>query len=445
MSKASKSKQGTRSTQPSASKSKRTAKSKTGSSKSTKSSSSTRKASAGTGKKNKTTSSKKQTNSTSKPKPRSTPKSSSKTSSKKAPANRPKTKKTLASSKAKPRLSKEQTKTKQNKTSKKPNKSSSHSRTVDQRANTLANPRPNKRKASVRQAPQQAELFPKTHKTQRPSPSSPKQHRPSTHNPREQHRRQAPHSSSYSNGFDPYEARRKAKAQWTLADKMLTGLLAGGLGLAVLIVLAVNQWSQSLGAQDVHPLSLTHIQERTRGSMAYIRMRFGPPLPTSSLGYEKEIQAASIRWNVPANVLKAIIRVHTDFNRIRVDRYGGIGLMMVTPHSAGLMEKNGNLFAADINIQVGAQFLKSVHRKKNTLKTWFTHYYLQMRELKRSDPKKHAEAQNFARRVLQALQSFRKDPGQEIRKASLNNQTGRSKNTWRQLKTKLRTMFKKKK
>jgi membrane-bound lytic murein transglycosylase C len=96
-------------------------------------------------------------------------------------------------------------------------------------------------------------------------------------------------------------------------------------------------------------------------------------LPENSLavrayGYVSEVQKASSRWNVPADVIMAIMHTESSFNPMARSHIPAFGLMQIVPKSAGRdasrlvfgqerLLTGADLFKPSTNIQMGAAYL----------------------------------------------------------------------------------------
>lgn len=241
----------------------------------------------------------------------------------------------------------------------------------------------------------------------------------------------------------PKEKGKKPQTQrrgWRWVDLILTTLLVLTLACVIGGVVLINKWSQNVGAKGLHPLSIEAIGERGRAYFSYLKLQFGPPhLHTPSLGYEKEIQASAIRYKVPANLIKAVIRVSASFHTQQMDRDGAIGLMAVTPRIAKELGEKGNLFHPDINIKAGTRFLQKRLKQTRHIKAALIAYHAMMRGKNIPKPNEPSIHRDFATQALKAYKNFHRDPGQEIRKASKHNRNAPSKKrkwlSWRKLKS----------
>mgnify|MGYP001574005773 CR=1 FL=1 len=82
------------------------------------------------------------------------------------------------------------------------------------------------------------------------------------------------------------------------------------------------------------------------------------PRPVSvATPYESLIQQASQRHGVPADLIRAVIRVESDFNPNAKSPEGALGLMQVLPATAKRYGIEGDLFDPEQNIEAGTRYL----------------------------------------------------------------------------------------
>ena len=157
--------------------------------------------------------------------------------------------------------------------------------------------------------------------------------------------------------------------------------------------------------------------------MAYIRETWGPPSSKSpSLGYEKEVQAAALRYRVDASLIKAVIQTESRFRSLHVDSYGAIGLMQITPNIAQSISTKKDWFRANTNIMIGTHYLKKQLQRYRSPSRALAAYHYSMRGL---TPPKNALRSIYVRRTNRAFRRFRRDPGHQIRRASRYKKTPR--------------------
>lgn len=95
----------------------------------------------------------------------------------------------------------------------------------------------------------------------------------------------------------------------------------------------------------------------------YIKERPVIALPESSIGkYEPIISAASKRHGISAHLLKAIIKVESDYNPRAVSRKGAKGLMQIMPETMKALNI-ANVFDPWENIMGGASYFKQLFNR----------------------------------------------------------------------------------
>lgn len=86
-----------------------------------------------------------------------------------------------------------------------------------------------------------------------------------------------------------------------------------------------------------------------------------PPLrpagDAKSRPFEESIAVAADRYGIDSNLLRAVIKCESNFNRLAVSRAGAQGLMQLMPETARLVDVD-NPFNATQNIDGGARYLK---------------------------------------------------------------------------------------
>lgn len=128
-----------------------------------------------------------------------------------------------------------------------------------------------------------------------------------------------------------------------------------------------NQWFSQL-SNSCQPLNMIIISntlpEQTEQQMA------NPPLPTISNNYTPNLGGASTQYdgiiqdcasqfNVNPNLVKAIIRVESNFNPNAISNAGAEGLMQLIPSTFNSLT-TGNIFNPRTNICAGTEYLKEM-------------------------------------------------------------------------------------
>lgn len=140
----------------------------------------------------------------------------------------------------------------------------------------------------------------------------------------------------------------------------------------------------------------------------YIRNEAAPVAVTER--YDEIIEAASKEHNVPVPLLKALIKVESNFNRSAVSRAGAKGLTQIMPVTARELGIS-NPFDPDESITGGARYLrKLLTRFDGKLPLALAAYNAGpgvVSRFNRIPPIQ--ETQEFVQRVMNYYQAFKKD------------------------------------
>lgn len=145
-------------------------------------------------------------------------------------------------------------------------------------------------------------------------------------------------------------------------------------------------------------------------------IRDGAPRFSSSASYDDLIRSASDRYNVDADLIRAVIKVESDFDSSARSHKGATGLMQLMPETARLHNVL-DLFDPGANIEGGVRHLKLLlGRYQGDLELSLAAYNAGIKAVeKHGGIPPFAETREYIRRVLGHYQAYRVDPLQVIR------------------------------
>ena len=130
----------------------------------------------------------------------------------------------------------------------------------------------------------------------------------------------------------------------------------------------------------------------------------------SANSYEGLIRSASSRYNVDADLIRAVIKVESDFDSTARSQKGATGLMQLMPETARL-HNVGDLYDPSANIEGGVRHLKLLLGKyQGDLELSLAAYNAGIKAVeKHGGIPPFAETRDYVRRVLTYYQTYRGD------------------------------------
>jgi soluble lytic murein transglycosylase-like protein len=145
-------------------------------------------------------------------------------------------------------------------------------------------------------------------------------------------------------------------------------------------------------------------------------IRDGSPRFSSSASYDDLIRSASDRHNIDANLIRAVIKVESDFDSSARSHKGATGLMQLMPETARLHNVS-DLFDPGANIEGGVRHLKLLLGKyQGDLELSLAAYNAGIKAVERHGGiPPFVETREYVRRVLGHYQTYRGDTLQVVR------------------------------
>jgi soluble lytic murein transglycosylase-like protein len=192
----------------------------------------------------------------------------------------------------------------------------------------------------------------------------------------------------------------------------------------ILLWFFLGLWLTSYGAADVYVykdkqgvLTFTNVPTH-QGFRRVIREGYGGPsgLGSSTNSYEDLIRSASDRHSVDPDLIRAVIKVESDFDSSARSNKGAMGLMQLMPETARL-HNVVDVYNPSSNIEGGVRHLKLLLGKyQGDLGLCLAAYNAGIKAVeKHGGIPPFAETREYVRRVLSYYQSYRGDALQASR------------------------------
>jgi soluble lytic murein transglycosylase-like protein len=138
----------------------------------------------------------------------------------------------------------------------------------------------------------------------------------------------------------------------------------------------------------------------------------------SSNGYDDLILSASGRYNIDADLIRAVIKTESDFNSGARSNKGAMGLMQLMPDTARLHDV-ANAYDPTDNIEGGVRHLKLLlSRFQGNLELTLAAYNAGIKAVEKfGGIPPFAETKEYIRRVLQYYQTYRSTGLQFVQQA----------------------------
>jgi soluble lytic murein transglycosylase-like protein len=201
-------------------------------------------------------------------------------------------------------------------------------------------------------------------------------------------------SAPMSRHFQPTEAPRRSLMYWSTKDNRWKPVPPPNA--------ATMKAARSAAAE----VSQYFSRESTQSANAKIQAANSNGVPSSPQDIDAAITMAAARHNVDPNLVRAVVKVESNFNPNAVSRKGAMGLMQLMPSTARQL-KVQNPFDPEQNVDAGVRQLKHLLESYGgDVKLTLAAYNAGSAAVARSAGVPHyAETQNYVRRITSLYRS----------------------------------------
>jgi len=189
-------------------------------------------------------------------------------------------------------------------------------------------------------------------------------------------------------GTQPSQSKRSSLVYWSSKESRWKPVPSAGTASMRAARSAAAEVSQYFGHESVQSANAKIVAANARGHQA------------SQDEIDSSIVMAAARHNVDPNLVRAVVKVESNFNSNAISRKGAMGLMQLMPSTARSLKVN-NPFDPDQNVDAGVRHLKQLlENYGGNVDLTLAAYNAGAGAVARSAGVPHfAETQNYVRRI----------------------------------------------
>ena len=191
---------------------------------------------------------------------------------------------------------------------------------------------------------------------------------------------------------EPVETPRRALMYWSSKENRWKPVPSSNAASMKAARSAAAEVSQYIGRESVH--------DSDQSANARIMAANSHATAATSFDIDAAIEQAAARHNVDPNLVRAVVKVESNFNPNAVSRKGAMGLMQLMPSTARQLKVN-NPFDPEQNVDAGVRHLKQLlDNYGGNVKLTLAAYNAGAGAVARSSGVPHyAETQSYVRRI----------------------------------------------